>query len=206
MFNLLKNKVVIHSKYEGEGCVNRDYCMWKQTLKQGEKLSAREVKRPANLQNRIGESDHCVLFWLDYFKRDEMNILTERKRRIDIHVLTRDTDFLPVILSFFSHLDQFDFNVFINYPSLPKEEKDLDNGDVLVSIRHIYNRVKLQSSNLNHPEWNLVVAISISGTDYLDDFPGMTQNKKRFLEPFISLFLTRYRNNSRDDSCCFMGQ
>lgn len=152
-------------------------------------LSEREILRPANLKNRVGECDECALFYLKYFLRDQLayrenNKIPTEKDPVYIDVITRDTDFIPNNLSFFHELAGHNFDVRVSFAIVGKKKEVLGPTKDILLVGKLFDQLKEKlNQEMTRPDLGLTAAMMITGNDYVDGYFGIA--RARSLEVFI---------------------
>jgi hypothetical protein len=171
--------VAIHSKASTLGVANTGKCVIAGDPMNPVKfsdLSQRELTRPENLQNRVGECDGCAIFYLKYLQNDQNeyrknnNILPENDP-VYIDIVTGDTDFIPNVLASFHDLAKDNIDVRVVF-SIKKTKQELmgPTRDIFLATK-LYEEIHTKlGAYMKRPDLCFAVAMMFAGNDYVDGY------------------------------------
>lgn len=149
-------------------------------------LTQRDIQRPEQLANRVGEADICYLFYLNYFRETQeeyrrKNGIPAEKDPIYVDVKTHDTDFIPISLSYFNNIAKSNFYVRVVFNKGKKE--DSDKRCVLLVHKLYEELANLLGPFIKRPDLSTIAAMMSSGNDYVDGYGGLVP--ERTLKVFL---------------------
>lgn len=145
-----------------------------------DKISERTISRPSIFENRIGECDINVLFYVEYFRNDRKNFriknsLDAKDDSISIEVITQDTDFIPILLCYYRFLDEEEIDIILKFKMKQSLRTELGGKNESLSIRDLYKNIENDIGMYNRfPSMDLSIVMIITGNDYLIGFRSIT--------------------------------
>lgn len=134
--------------------------------------SERTIQYPRELKNRVGECDHCALFWIDYLSKDMYDPVTREEYYID--VLSRDTDFIPIMLSHHLEFLEYGCKTRIVMGKITKRKELFEDTIDIIWIERLYKNImdRSEDSEVSFPHLCLSAVIMMSGNDYGNGYAG----------------------------------
>lgn len=170
---------VIRSTGEGP-YANSDHCVLLDMTVYAGELSPRTVESPEILRNRVGESDHCHLFHLtrmlmDHLEYRASNGIAAAEDPINMDVLTRDTDYIPIDLSFSRSLQEHNFHLRLCMTIQRSRQETMGpTKEVLLMDKLTEFLNKAAGNAVSRPDLSMPAAMITSDNDYVDGYYGLT--------------------------------